>query len=785
MVSGGARGVILSGGAKRRSRRTNGAWRSFVACALAISAFGSTASAAAAAPQPLQITSILALNHFAFPGNRAPVLALSPDGAFVAYVLQETANRDASITDARDALFYARKTLWIQPTAGGAPLAGGSVAVDGFAPVWSPDGKQLAFFQGAGRQGNLVIWNAATRESHTVAGLKVQLPSAAAQWFADGKRILTTRARSAVATVAATPTPVASGAAAVTTYDSVAGPRSEDAVHRVPPDPKFAIDFVIVDLTSDMTTTLAENVVPRYFKLSPDQTKLAYTIDVGSVNGDINSRELYDVYVADVAAGSTKRVAQDILTSAAGAVEWSHDGTRLASVGGILRGDASLPKGAGWGSSRPGRVYVLDLRSSAPPRAISSQIFARTSPIRWSDGDASICGVVLGESDVYTGLACTPPSGGATKTVFAPPKADLNPGSIFVEAGSRLLTMTLADSGETQVYDIDLNAAKSKLVFRGLQTIGSLAFSRDGSRAIYFGEDVSHPQDVWTAGPNLSERRQLTNLNPQLDTASLANRTVSIVWRSRTGTALSGTILLPTNYVPGKRYPTIVDVYGGMKWGSSYRTRFGMSPFGSSAYFNTQLFATRGYAVFMPNSTLTVGDPMRGIADCVLPGIDKAVALGYADAKRIGVMGQSYGGYSTMSLIVQSTRFKAAVAMAGLVDIVSFYSTLMNGGRDWTGWAESEQGRIGGTPWQYRDRYIRNSPYYYLDRVQTPVMLEFGADDFVAKFNMPEAFVALRRLGKTAELLDYAHEDHVLVREADQIDFANRMLAWFEKYLSR
>ena len=62
-------------------------------------------------------------------------------------------------------------------------------------------------------------------------------------------------------------------------------------------------------------------------------------------------------------------------------------------------------------------------------------------------------------------------------------------------------------------------------------------------------------------------------------------------------------------------------------------------------------------------------------------------------------------------------------------------------------------------------------------------MLEFGADDFVAKFNMPEAFVALRRLGKTAEVLDYAHEDHVLVREADQIDFANRMIAWFEKYL--
>src|SRR5260370_6409413 len=102
---------------------------------------------------------------------------------------------------------------------------------------------------------------------------------------------------------------------------------------------------------------------------------------------------------------------------------------------------------------------------------------------------------------------------------------------------------------------------------------------------------------------------------------------------------------------------------------------------------------------------------MADIAKTVLPGIDRAIERGVADRERLGVMGHSYGGYSTYALIVQTTRFKAAVASAGNANLLSEYLQLgKDGGSFGIGWAETGQGRMAGTPWQYRERYVENSP---------------------------------------------------------------------------
>ena len=146
-------------------------------------------------------------------------------------------------------------------------------------------------------------------------------------------------------------------------------------------------------------------------------------------------------------------------------------------------------------------------------------------------------------------------------------------------------------------------------------------------------------------------------------------------------------------------------------------------------------------------------------------------------------MGQSYGGYSTLALLVQTNRFKAAVATSGVYDIFSFYGTLAPDGSDWTSWSESEQGRMGGTPWQYQQRYIDNSPFFFLDRVETPVLLEYGSEDKAAAINADEAFIGLRRLGKEATLVRYAGEDHVLIGRANQLDLTRRILDWFASHL--
>lgn len=114
-----------------------------------------------------------------------------------------------------------------------------------------------------------------------------------------------------------------------------------------------------------------------------------------------------------------------------------------------------------------------------------------------------------------------------------------------------------------------------------------------------------------------------------------------------------GALLLPTGYSPGTRYPLILDVYGGSS-PSTQVNRFGL---GHGGYTNGQMLATRGYAVLKPDAPQHLGTPMVDLAKSILPGVNRLIEMGIADPDRLGVWGQSYGGYTTLSLLVQSKRF--------------------------------------------------------------------------------------------------------------------------------
>ena len=101
---------------------------------------------------------------------------------------------------------------------------------------------------------------------------------------------------------------------------------------------------------------------------------------------------------------------------------------------------------------------------------------------------------------------------------------------------------------------------------------------------------------------------------------------------------------------------------------------------------------------------------------------------------------------------------------------------------------EGNQSGIGGTPWQYRDRYVENSPFFYLDRIETPLLLTHGtADTSVPSYTADQVFVGLRRLGKEVEYAKYEGEGH---GEKDwsyenQIDYINRVVRWLDDHLKK
>ena len=142
-----------------------------------------------------------------------------------------------------------------------------------------------------------------------------------------------------------------------------------------------------------------------------------------------------------------------------------------------------------------------------------------------------------------------------------------------------------------------------------------------------------------------------------------------------------------------------------------------------------------------------------------------------------------------MSLVVQTKRFKAAIVEDGTGDLIASYGQMNKDGAAFgTSLAEHGQQLMGGTPWEFRDRYIENSPIFYLDRVETPLLILHGAEDrTVAPFLGDEIFVGLRRLGKEVAYAKYEGEGHspTYWSYSNQVDFCNRVIAWFDGHLKK
>lgn len=291
---------------------------------------------------------------------------------------------------------------------------------------------------------------------------------------------------------------------------------------------------------------------------------------------------------------------------------------------------------------------------------------------------------------------------------------------------------------------------------------------------------------------NQKESLTLVSLNRQLD-AIAKPQYRSFQYQTAEGKQLSGALLLPYAYSPGRRYPLIVSVYAGSvppggNWASPYKAR-------GRIYPDPFVFSGHGYAVLIPSIPLppmgVQSDPMLELDKGVKPAIDKVIEMGVADPDRIGLVGHSFGGYSVYGLVTQTGRFKAAVAMAGYTDVLSIYGRVDPRHRFsdvpnalWGPFTvEGQQPRMGVPPWDDLERYVRNSPYLHVDKVTTPLLMIHGELDSLPLSEAEQFFVALNRLGKRAKLVRYLGEGHSYESPGNVLDMYEHILKWFDEFL--
>ncbi|MFQ5630441.1 MAG: alpha/beta hydrolase family protein, partial [bacterium] len=304
--------------------------------------------------------------------------------------------------------------------------------------------------------------------------------------------------------------------------------------------------------------------------------------------------------------------------------------------------------------------------------------------------------------------------------------------------------------------------------------------AKDANTLAYVIESFEDSPDYFVTGDDYAESVQVSNTNPfQKDYAW--GKSELIEYTNDNGRRLQGALFYPANYQPGKKYPMITYIY---EIRSRVVHRYAAPSLRN--YYNHNVFTSQGYFVLQPDIVFDAGDPGISSVRTMEIAVKKVVDMGLVDEKRVGLVGHSWGGYQAGFAVTQTDIFAAAVAGAGLTDLISMYGMVAwdFGGTPENYHFEVSQERMMVPPWQDIDGYVRNSPVMNVGKLNTPLLFEVGDSDKNVDWRQGiEYYNAARRAGKQMVLLVYAKEGHGLREDKNRIDYHRRILQWFGHYL--
>ncbi|MDX5447675.1 MAG: prolyl oligopeptidase family serine peptidase, partial [Bacteroidota bacterium] len=290
---------------------------------------------------------------------------------------------------------------------------------------------------------------------------------------------------------------------------------------------------------------------------------------------------------------------------------------------------------------------------------------------------------------------------------------------------------------------------------------------------------VSYPEIYVASGPK-EVLKKLSITNPQQAEFNWGTAE-KVTWTAFDGTPLEGLLYKPEDFDPNKKYPMIVYFYE--TYSDNLHVHYTPRP--SASVINFPLFVSNGYLIFVPDIVYKVGEPGPSAYNCIVSGTREMMRHSWVDSTRIGIQGQSWGGYQVAYLVTQTDLYAAAMAGAPVSNMLSAYGGIRWGsGMSREFQYEKTQSRLGTTPWENLDVYLENSPVVYADQVNTPLLIMHNDNDgAVPWYQGIEYFMALRRLHKPAWMLVYNNEEHNLMLDHNRKDLSRRMSQFFDHYL--
>ena len=506
---------------------------------------------------------------------------------------------------------------------------------------------------------------------------------------------------------------------------------------------------------------------PRSDLEKDERKKLGYDeIELGP-SESLPLRNLNRLWTVNVKTGRAEQV--QIGPKHVMDMDWSPDGSRFL----LTVADSPYP------DDMYLRPRLVTVSSSGGKPTLYCATLGKLRGASWSPDGKSIAfmGSLKGGADFYPGglFQCSGPG--------SAPRNLVQESSFSVEtfrwgADGRWLLVSVADGAQHYLGRLGLKSGKlTRLTTQPwqLQYRSHYSLSSVGDRIACVLSRYDQPPDLWMV-PAAGGARQLTQLNPELENRSYG-QTREVRWKARDGLEITGVLIRPVESRPGERFPMIAYIHG------SNSTDF------IDFQVRAQFLAAHGYAVFLPNyrGSITGGARFqqgnqtdfggKDFAD-ILDGVQAMLDRGIGDPDRLGVVGESYGGYLSAWTVTQTPRFRAAVMIFGISSWFSLHAGLTMAPESG---AKLEWLRA---PYEHPERLWDRSPVAHIRNVKTPTLLLWGENDpFIPLSQGHEFFRGLRNYHVPSQLIVYPREGHGLRERNHLEDYYRRILGWFDRYV--
>lgn len=662
--------------------------------------------------------------------------------------------------------------IYVAPSDGNAPPKELTVKESSSQPAWSPDGRQLAFVRAVDGKPQVFILSLDGGEPRQFTHYKYG--AGTPQWSPDGKEILFSsniRLKELLKDTLLNP----GHRVPAWPYEQAGFAKNESLQQSVArTDPDGTMEEIRAYLESDVDDKKAKVV-----------SKLNFQDEMG-VNAEMS---LNNFFVQGLQAGALPRpVTRGFYRYTR--VDFTPDGQLLIT----------------------GNIDSTE----NPDRALESAIYL-------ADKDGGHLRLLLGEKGKVYSNATLSPSGkwlafqysntsfvtvpqlavlslngklGATTGIGEPNKPDeVSKSGNIIElpldraksnytwsADEKYMYFTAQSNGGAPLYRANVASGKTEQLSDYSSGTGSFDLQR--GKLVFVRTEVNDPFELYMSDANMQNPKRISSFNYDWIQNRQLVQPDKHEFRNDKGMTIEYWVMKPANYVPGKKYPLLLDIHGGPSamWG----------PGESSMWHEFQYFCHKGYGVVYCNPRGSGGygleflrgnveDWGAGPTSDVLTALDKTVCEGWADTSKLVVSGGSYAGYLVAWIVGHDHRFKAACAQRGVYDLATFFGE----GNAW----RLVPNYFGGYPWEPKVKAIlqRESPITYVENITTPLIIFHGENDRRTGFVQGEMlFRSLKVLGRPVEYVRHPGATHEITRSGDnrqRIDQMLRTYEFFERWI--